>query len=154
MEQRRLNPAIAALIVIVLVGIVTSIVLVVNAANQEEATQTSTQSTQQSSGSSTDTSNYKDGTYEATISYLTPGGPESIGVTVTIAGGQITSTELAQFAESHDAKHYQQVFANNYQDHVVGKSVNEVSLSRVAGASLTSNGFNNALEQIKSDASA
>jgi hypothetical protein len=37
---------------------------------------------------------------------------------------------------------------------VVGKSVDEVSLSRVAGSSLTSLGFNNALTQIKEDAKA
>ncbi|WP_447589312.1 hypothetical protein [Microbacterium lacticum] len=37
---------------------------------------------------------------------------------------------------------------------VVGKDIDDVSVSRVAGSSLTSGGFNDALETIKADARA
>lgn len=162
-ESGKVHPAIAALIVIVLIGVVASVVIAVQ--NNQDAVQTNdatTQTTQdtttQSAGtnseSSTDTSSYKNGTYSATGSYATPGGIESIKLTVTIEDGVITKTELAQNATDRDAKQYQSAFASGYSELVVGKDVNKVSLSRVAGSSLTSNGFNTALDTIKKDAAA
>lgn len=155
----KLHPGIAALIVIVFIGIVTSVVIVVQN-NQNDTPNEATTSSQSSSDSSsqntesasTDVSSYKDGTYSATGSYVSPGGRESIELTVTIKDGVITSTELVQNAEDRDAKQYQAAFAGGYKDLVVGKKVDEVKLSRVAGSSLTSNGFNDALNQIKEDA--
>ncbi len=163
-QKKKLNPAVAALIVIVLVGIVASAAIVINNANKSAETSPATNQTTQTnndtsgggtSGSgSTDTSTYKDGTYNATGSYVSPGGRESIGLTVTIKDGVITDTQLQKNATDRDAKEYQKLFADNYKTLVVGKSVDEVSLSRVAGSSLTSLGFNNALTQIKEDAKA
>lgn len=162
-ESGKVHPAIAALIVIVLIGIVASVAIVVQnnqSAIQDTATTQATQSTstQQSTAStttgSTDTTQYKNGTYSATASYATPGGMESIELTVTIENGVITKTELAQKATDRESKQYQAAFASGYASLVVGKSVNEVSLSRVAGSSLTSNGFNSALDSIKADAKA
>ncbi len=161
---KKINPAIAAVIVIVLVGIVTSVVLVVNNNSAEEtpaadsssqgspSTPSPVESSAGTEPSSTNTSNYKDGTYNATGTYSTPGGRESIDLTVTITDGVITATELKENAQSGEARTYQADFASGYKTLVVGKSVDEVTLSRVAGSSLTSNGFNQALEQIKSDA--
>jgi hypothetical protein len=37
---------------------------------------------------------------------------------------------------------------------VVGKSLDDIKVSKVAGSSLTSGGFNKAIEQIKTDATA
>ena len=162
-QKKKLNPAIAALIVIVLVGIVATAAIVINNANKttdtpattNSTTQTSSDTSGDTSGSeSTDTSTYKDGTYSATGSYVSPGGRESIGLTVTIKDGIITDTQLEKNATDQDAEEYQELFADNYKTLVVGKSVDEVSLSRVAGSSLTSLGFNNALTQIKEDAKA
>ena len=156
----KVHPAIAALIVIVLVGIVASVAITVK--NNQDAAQgdvQTTQNSQQSSSSqnespteSTDTSTYEDGTYSATGSYISPGGVESIDLTMTIENGVITATELGQNASDGDAQQYQAAFASGYAELIVGKDVNEVSLSRVAGSSLTSNGFNDALDQIKDDA--
>lgn len=154
----KLHPGIAALIVIVFIGIVTSVVIVVqnnqnDTPNETTSSQSSNDSSNQNTESaSTDVSSYKDGTYSATGSYVSPGGRESIELTVTIKDGVITSTELVQNAEDRDAKQYQASFAGGYKDLVVGKKVDEVKLSRVAGSSLTSNGFNDALNQIKEDA--
>lgn len=160
MDQKpKLHPAVAVLIVIVLIGIVASVVIVVNAnKDKNQDTQSTTTSSSTTGGSetaaidSTDTSQYKDGTYAATGSYLSPGGRESIELTVTIKDGVITDTTLATEAASRDSKEYQALFTNNYKELVVGKKVNGLSLSRVAGSSLTSNGFNNALDEIRDEA--
>lgn len=160
-QKKKLSPAVATLIVVVLVGIVASAAIVINNANNDEsgssqleATTTQTSSPQTPSSTSTDTSTYANGTYSATGSYISPGGRESIELTVTITDGVITATEIKNNATAADSKEYQEIFADNYKSQVVGKSVDEVSLSRVAGSSLTSTGFNNALDQIKDDARA
>lgn len=156
MEQKpKLHPAVAALIVIVLVGIVATVAIVVanNNATNTETTQT-TESSGEAVIDSTDTSDYKDGTYAATGTYLSPGGRESVALTVTIKDGVITDTSLETQASDAEAKEYQTLFATNYKALIVGKDVNGLSLSRVAGSSLTSNGFNDALDEIRSEARA
>lgn len=153
---RKLHPGITALIVIVLVGIAATAVIVIHS-NSNKTSDTSTSTTTQTATTPADTATsttYKDGTYNATGSYSSPGGRESIELTVTLKDGIITSTSLVADATNGDAKDYQAEFASSYKDLVVGKNVDRVSLSRVAGSSLTSNGFNDALDQIKTDAKA
>lgn len=105
----KLHPGIAALIVIVFIGIVTSVVIVVqnnqnDTPNETTSSQSSNDSSNQNTESaSTDVSSYKDGTYSATGSYVSPGGRESIELTVTIKDGVITSTELVQNAEDRES---------------------------------------------------
>lgn len=159
-SKRKLNPGIAALIVIVLVGIITAGVVAVrnqtdeaNTAETSQAEEASAPSTQPSNTENQD-GTYKNGTYTETGSYLSPGGRESVEVTVTIDNEVITSAEVKANAASRDSKEYQDKFISGYKSQVVGKNVDEVSLSRVAGSSLTSNGFNAALELIKADAAA
>lgn len=151
-SPKKLDPALVTIIIVVLVGIVASVSLVIHL-NQPGKNDTS-QSTGSDAVTQTSHDAYKDGTYSALGSYVTPGGIESIQVTVTIKDNKIVATELTENANDGDAKEHQDAFAAEYESLVVGKSVNEVSLSRVAGASLTSNGFNKALEQIKDDAAA
>ncbi len=158
-QKKKLHPAVAALIVVVLVGIVASTAIVITN-NKSDTAETSTQNNEgvvsdpTTPTESTDTSTYDDGTYSATGSYLSPGGRESIELSVTIKDGVITETTLVKKATDAEAMQYQEQFADNYKELVVGKKIGDVSLSRVAGSSLTSNGFNNALDQIKDDAKA
>lgn len=154
-QTKKLSPAIAALIVIVLVGIVASVAIVVKN-NGGNALTTQNQTTDPvASASSTDTSTYKDGTYQATGTYVTPEGRETIQLTVTIKDGVIQDTSIDNSASNRESEQYQTRFKSNYKTLVVGKKLTEVgSLSRVAGSSLTSNGFNNALDEIKSNAKA
>jgi len=157
---KKLHPGIIALIVIVLIGVAATAAIVINgAANKEtntttETTQTTQQTEDTTTNTSTSTADYKDGTYSATGSYSSPGGLESIELTVTIKDGVITDTSLVTNATNGDAKDYQAEFASAYKSLIVGKNVERVTLSRVAGSSLTSNGFNRALEQIRTDAEA
>lgn len=150
-QPKKIHPALAALIVIALLAVVATAVIVINNGNNAPTT---VDSIMNPGGSSSDPSAYKDGTYSATGSYVSPGGRETIDLTVTIENGVITSTSLAANDASGEARDYIQRFASGYQAEVVGKSVNEVELSRVAGSSLTSNGFNDALDQIKDEAAA
>lgn len=97
---------------------------------------------------------YKDGTYTGTGSYQTPQDMESISVTITIKNNVINDARISQAATSRDSAEYQSIFSSNFKPQVVGKSVNEVRLSRVSGSSLTSAGFNEALDAIKAQAKA
>ena len=47
---------------------------------------------------------------------------------------------------------YQDDFVGGYKSQVVGKSIAEIQLGKVSGSSLTSRGFNEALDQIRNQA--
>lgn len=102
---------------------------------------------------SQDPGDYEDGTYKAEGFYSTPGGTDSIVLTVELKNDIVVDTELEQRPTSGNAEEFQSKFASGYEELVVGKDIDEVRLSRVAGSSLTSNGFNNALEKIRKEAS-
>jgi uncharacterized protein with FMN-binding domain len=110
-------------------------------------------SSESTSDSATDTNeSYKDGTYNATGTYTSPGGSQAIEVSVTVASGTVTATSAVEKASDSESQEFQADFISGYKSLVVGKSLNSISLSRVSGSSLTSQGFNNALEQIKDQA--
>jgi len=157
--KQKLSPVITTLIIIVMIGIVTTAVVIVR--NQSKGTTTSdsgqTESPQnQTSNDSANNANeaYIDGTYTETGNYITPGGRETIKVTVTLANDIITEASVTGDATSGESKEHQSDFIGGFKKLVVGKDIDEVSLSRVAGSSLTSNGFNTALKLIKADAQA
>jgi uncharacterized protein with FMN-binding domain len=108
------------------------------------------------SATSTDTtptvSTYKDGTYTATGKYNSPGGTETITVHVTLASDAVTETSAESGANDPTAQEFQDDFISGYKALVVGKNISSISLSHVSGSSLTSQGFNSALAQIKSQA--
>ena len=96
---------------------------------------------------------YKDGKYTETADYDNPEGGASITVTVTLADDVITATSATGSESSGGpSAEYQNDFISGYASEVVGKDIDSVSLSRVSGSSLTSNGFNAALTKIKTDA--
>lgn len=100
------------------------------------------------------TTTYKDGTYTATGSYDSPGGTEKITVHITLANGSITDTSAQSGANDPTAQEFQDDFISGYKALIVGKDITSVHLSHVSGSSLTSQGFNRALDQIKSQAKA
>lgn len=114
----------------------------------------STATTESSTSSSTGTTTYTDGTYTASGSYQTPESVEEISVTVTLADDVITSVEVAGDPQARESQQYQSQFIGGISDVVVGKDIDEISVSRVAGSSLTSGGFNKAIEEIKTEAKA
>ena len=104
-----------------------------------------------SDGSATNA--YADGTYTVDAGYQAPSGSESITVELTIADDTVTAVTVTGDATDREASHYQRRFASAIPADVVGQDISGVSVSRVAGASLTSNGFNSALDEIRSKAS-
>lgn len=113
------------------------------------ATPTSMRVTQESSMTMT---NYKNGTYTVIGQYVSPGGPEEIEVTVTLADGVIKESNVISKATLDGSKMFQGKFIEGYKPLVVGKKLNEVKLDKVSGSSLTPKGFNDAIEKIKQEA--
>ncbi|WP_150958996.1 hypothetical protein [Microbacterium testaceum] len=111
-------------------------------------------STSAAAADSTGSGTYKDGQYEATGQYATPESVETIDVTLTIAGDTVTAVSVTGDPQAAESKRYQGEFIGGIQDEVVGKKLDEISVSKVAGSSLTSGGFNKAVDTIKSEAKA
>jgi len=97
---------------------------------------------------------YKDGTYTATGSYMSPGGPDKVGLSVTLADGIITDATFTPMPGDPESAHYQNLFASGCKQLILGKNIDSVHLTVVSGSSLTSTGFNDALNQIKAQAKA
>lgn len=94
-------------------------------------------------------SGYKDGTYTVTASYRTPERNEDLTVTLTLKNGVVVDSKVTAQAKDPSSKLYQSEFIQNYKQFVTGKNIDTLSLTRVAGSSLTPNGFNAAVAQIK-----
>lgn len=97
-------------------------------------------------------SSYKDGTYSASSSYYVPHGQESIQVTLTLKNGVVTDSSVTNSETNYESASYQEGFAQEYKSYVIGKNIKDVQLSYVAGASDTTNGFNDAVNSIMSQA--
>lgn len=95
---------------------------------------------------------YKDGTYTVVGNYESPAGPEAINVTVTLAGDTVTEVEYVGTAEHMRSKREQANFGEGYRPMVVGKKIDDIQLVAVSGASLTTNGFMDALAKVKAEA--
>ena len=97
---------------------------------------------------------YADGSYQSSGGYQSPNGAETIEVSITVTDGAISAVEVTPQATNSTSQRYQGYFAGGIAEEVVGKSLDEAEVSRVAGSSLTSGGFAEALESIRQDAKA
>jgi uncharacterized protein with FMN-binding domain len=95
---------------------------------------------------------YKDGTYSADGTYVSPNGTETVGVELTLASGTVTAVNITQHPSNPNTRKFQGEFAGGIAAQVVGKNIDELNVSKVAGSSLTSGGFNRALDKIKAEA--
>ncbi|MWV50529.1 FMN-binding protein [Rathayibacter sp. VKM Ac-2803] len=117
-------------------------------------TESTAAATDDSTAAATGDSAYADGTYDAEGSYTSPGGNESVGVSITLEGGVVTAVTVTPESENPTGEQYQERFASGISGEVVGKSLDELDVTKVSGSSLTSGGFNEAVETIKADAAA
>ena len=115
---------------------------------------TGTPATSAAPSAAAGSASYKDGTYSADGNYVSPNGTETVGVTLTLAGGAVSDVQITQHPSNPNTRKFQGEFAGGIQSQIVGKSLNEIKVSKVAGSSLTSGGFNQAVEKIKSEARA
>ena len=107
-----------------------------------------------STTSSVTTGTYKDGDYSATAAYRVPHGSNSIAVKLTIKDGKVAAVTTNSDYSDGESSYYIDSFASEIKGAVVGQSLDGLSLSRVGGASLTTEGFNQALDSIASQAKA
>jgi uncharacterized protein with FMN-binding domain len=111
------------------------------------STTPATTTTRPSAGSS----RYRDGDYEAKGWY--GGLPSNIDVAITLRADRITDVQVTANATDPTSLDYQERFTEAVPDVVVGRPIDEVRVSRLAGSSGTPDGFNEAIEKIKDRAS-
>jgi hypothetical protein len=93
---------------------------------------------------------YKNGSYTAIGSYPVPGLTARISVTIVIANDIVSDSSVTiPSGTDPTSTNYDNKFINNYKTYVVGKALSSLSLSKISSASLTPNGFNYALNQIR-----
>jgi len=114
--------------------------------------QVSTTSPSSQGSAASGASSYKDGTYSADGTYTSPNGQETVGVELTLAADKVTAVNITTHPSNPNTKKFQGEFAGGIAAQIVGKDIDELNVSKVAGSSLTSGGFNDAVQQIKSQA--
>ena len=95
---------------------------------------------------------YRNGQYQASGSYRSPGGEESIDVTLSLTNGVITDIAVTPNATLPNSIAFQNMFTEGIKEQVMGKHIDDLDITHVSGSSLTPKGFNEALEQIKTQA--
>lgn len=103
---------------------------------------------------SSSSNSFKDGTYQASSDYFTPGGQEGINVSLTVQNGTVTASTVSHQSNNRESEAYQYEFSQGYKQYVVGKKLSDINLFAVSGASLTTQGFEDALAQIQTKAQA
>jgi uncharacterized protein with FMN-binding domain len=93
---------------------------------------------------------YRDGQYTATGWYGSL--PSHHDVTLTVRDDTVTGVEITTPAENPTSLEYQQRFAAALPDAVIGRDIDTLQIDRLAGASGCSEGFMDALAQIKAAA--
>jgi uncharacterized protein with FMN-binding domain len=95
---------------------------------------------------------YKNGSYSVVKDYVSPAGKDSIGVKIEIANDVVTKVEVTNLANHDVSKNFQNKFIPSIGTVTVGKSVADLKIGVVSGASLASAAFNEALEQVRTQA--
>ena len=146
----------------VLSGAAAAILLLTAACGGEsdDSTSESGSSSESTTDAAEDTSSdvattYTAGDYTAEGSYQTPGGQQSVEVEVTLAeDGTISAVTVTPQADGGNSEQFQKKFAGGIADEVVGTKIDDLDVSKVSGSSLTSGGFNAAIDVILDEAAA
>jgi len=89
-------------------------------------------------------------TFTGSGSYLTPARTtHELSVTLTVENDVVTAADVIYDNGSGFSNPNQERFDNAFEVQVIGKALSDISLSRVGGASLTTEAFNQAVEAIK-----
>ncbi len=126
----------------------------ISTSNQEAVTQerAPSQPAPETTNNSTAQSEYTDGTYTANVTYLTPKRDEyGVAVSLTLTKDIVTGATVT-YSNGAEKDPNAARFEAAYKAEVIGKDIDTLNLSRVGGASLTTNAFNDALVKIKADA--
>ncbi|MYW96159.1 hypothetical protein G3I59_37530 [Amycolatopsis rubida] len=94
---------------------------------------------------------YKDGTY--TVRGVYGGAPSYLTVTLALNAGTITKAAVEPMPDNNDtSRGYQERFAAAVPAEVTGKSIGDVQVGKLAGASGCADGFNDAVAKIREQA--
>jgi len=147
--ERHSRLKLSATIVIILVVAILAIVADTLRSNEGSA---QVRQTPTDTSSSASTTGYKNGTYTATVDYFVPHGSEEIKVSLTLQNDTISDVSIQNSENDFDSARYQEDFSAIYKTHVVGKAVGGLQIDALAGASDTTAAFNDAINQIASQA--
>ncbi|RSX58454.1 FMN-binding protein [Bifidobacterium samirii] len=100
----------------------------------------------------TDTGDYADGTYAINGQYG-PVGEDTIDVRVTVKDQLVERVEIVGHPFTSISKRHQTAFAEAINDVVDGRPLKDLSVDVVAGASWTTDAFNEALKVARQEAS-
>lgn len=103
-------------------------------------------------GEREDTGNYQDGTYSVNGQYG-PIGEDTIDVHLTVKDGNVENVEIVGHPFTPISKKHQNAFAKAINGVVDGKPLKDLKVDKVAGASWTSDAFNEALNVVREQAS-
>jgi uncharacterized protein with FMN-binding domain len=95
---------------------------------------------------------YRDGSFQANGTYQSPNGSENIIVVLELQNDIVTDVEITVNPNNPTTANYQGQFADGIGELVIGQDIDTLDVTVVAGSSLTSNGFREALNAIKADA--
>lgn len=95
---------------------------------------------------------YSDGSYTENGTYNSPGGSETISVTLTLGNDLVTAVSVSTVSADATARGYEAMFAGGISGAAVGHNIGTLHVGAVAGSSLTSIGFNQAVGKIRADA--
>lgn len=89
-----------------------------------------------------------DGTHTTSITYFTPKRDEYLlDISITTENGVITDSNI-EYSQGAEADPNAQKFEAAYHAEIIGKKLDELDLSRVGGASLTTAAFNEAINKL------
>lgn len=151
MNKKNLTTGIVIVVIIVIVTISASYYQQLSSTPNIQSNRETPQTSEEMVAEET-TDIYKDGTYEVDGNYISPGGAEEIGVTLTLENGIVTDSIVEVRATRDISVTMQSDFAANYKEQVIGKNIDDIMLTKVSGSSLTPKGFNDAVEKIKEQA--
>jgi hypothetical protein len=98
-----------------------------------------------------ETTLYADGAHTVNSAYVAPGNANhTLAVTLTLKDDVVTASTIKFGGDTIEASsNFQQKFTAAYQSQVIGKKIDDIKLSRVGGASLTTKAFNEAVAKVK-----
>lgn len=124
------------------------------ASTSDASSAATSETTDDSTSTTSSSSSYKDGTYSASVNYYVPHGTNSLTAKITVKDGKVTALSTDHEYADHESGMYVDSFESAIKSAVVGQDVGSLSLSRVGGATLTTQAFDDALTTIRNDAKA
>lgn len=99
--------------------------------------------------SPTSTSSYKDGTYSAAVVYTVPRGYQnSITANVTVSNNKITSVSVDNKYTDRESGLFIDNFEAALEQVVIGEPIGSLSVSRIGGATITTDAFEKVITKI------